>query len=458
MQNSQDSRPAHPILVVEDDPASLDLTMTFIREIGATPIGATTVREAISLLGSRGDQIALLVTDIKLHDGSGLDLLTHVRARLPHVPVILITAYGSTDEAVAAMREGALYYFTKPVDFALLARLVKETLEKQSLQAELVSLQARLGVQHDAQFFGSSRAIRAALEQGDAVARLDTTVLLLGETGTGKEVFAKYLHSRSQRKHGPLVTINCAALPEPLLESELFGHERGAFTGAIARKPGKFELAVGGTLVLDEVADMSLALQAKTLRAIELKQIEPLGATRSVHADVRIIAATNHDLPAAVREGRFREDLYYRLNVFPIVLPPLRERLEDVPVLATAFLQRYSTAFGKDVSGFSPAALDALQSYPWPGNVRELKHAIERAVILAKSPTIDLDALPRAVTLAPGSGPAGPPRSGRPLADIQREAILAALRESGGNRTKAARTLGLTRNQLQYWLRTKGQA
>ena len=441
------------VLIVEDDVNSLDVTSAFVAESGADVVGATSVEEALAALARHGDGISLVITDIKLRGRSGFDVFRQVRQDLPGVPVILVTAFGNTDEAVAAMRDGALYYFTKPVNFPLLLRIVRGTLEKQALQAQVADLHARLAGSVDRHILGSSRALQAALEQATAVAGLDTTVLLTGETGTGKELFAQLIHERSLRRKQPIVAINCAALPEPLLESELFGHERGAFTGAVARKPGKFEMATGGTLFLDEVADMSLALQAKLLRALELKRIEPLGATRTIQIDVRIVAATNRDLAAAVRSGTFREDLFYRLHVFPILLPPLRERDEDIPILAVHFLNEYNRALGKPVEGFDADALDALQAYAWPGNVRELRHAIERAVILAKSRLIGIADLPRPLQAAPATpGPTG--AAPKPLAELERNAILAALDAAGGNRSKAARLLGITRNQIQYWLRT----
>ncbi len=442
------------VLVVEDDPHSLELTTAFVAETGASVLGAGDVDEALAHVAAHGREIALVISDIKLRERSGLELFRHLRQAYPDVPVILITAFGNADEAVAAMRDGALYYFTKPVNFPLLLRLVREALEKQALQAQVADLHARLAGGADRRILGSSRTIQLALEQAMAVAALDTTVLLMGETGTGKELFAQYVHERSGRRHRPLVPLNCAALPEPLLESELFGHERGAFTGAIGRKPGKFEIATGGTLFLDEVADMSLALQAKLLRTVETRQIEPLGATRPVHVDVRIIAATNRNLAAAVSDGAFREDLYYRLNVFPITLPPLRERSEDVPILAIRFLHDFARTFDKRVEGFDAAALDALQAHPWPGNIRELRHAIERAVILAKGPVVTVDVLPRALVSAPAPPAAAvPPSVVRHLEDLERDTILAALQATGGNRTRAAQALGITRNQIQYRLK-----
>jgi DNA-binding NtrC family response regulator len=443
------------VLVVEDDPNSLEVTTAFVAESGAEVVAASSVDEARSALSRHGSEISLVITDIRLRHQSGLDLFREVRRHHPEVPVILVTAYGNADEAVAAMRDGALYYFTKPVNFPLLLRLVAETLEKGALQAEVAHLKAQLANSGARRILGSSRAIRTALAQAASVASLDTTVLLSGETGTGKDLFAEYIHEQSPRRSRPFVAINCAALPETLLESELFGHERGAFTGAVARRPGKFEAASGGTLFLDEVGDMSLALQSKLLRALESGQISPLGSTATVHVNVRTIGATNRDLAAAVSDGVFRKDLYYRLNVFPIALPPLRERVEDIPALARWYLHEYGTRMGKQFSGIDAQALDALLGYSWPGNVRELCHVIERAAILCSSATIGFSDLPPSIVTSGTSADRREPDQ-RGLADLKREAILRALADAGGNQSKAARALGISRNQIQYWLRTQG--
>ncbi len=497
--------PLQRVLVVEDDPRSLELTTSFIRETGAEVVPTPSLGEAHDALERYGDEIVFVISDIKLREESGLDLFHRIRQDRPTLPVVLMTAFGGTDEAVAAMKEGAFYYFTKPVDFPLLLRIVREALEKQRLKAELASAQARLAAAGDGRILGTSRAIRLALEHAASVAELDTTVLLsvkhltptrpgqnlppgvslpgprrkvrcltdMGETGTGKELFAQYIHERSARRGRQLVALNCAALPEQLLESELFGHVRGAFTGAVAHKPGKFELAAKGTIFLDEVGDLAQPLQAKILRVLETKEIEPLGSTQSRAVDVRIIAATNEDLSAKVRNGTYREDLFYRLEAFPIQLPPLRDRQEDIPMLAVHFLERYASQHGKAIGGFDPAALDVLQAYDWPGNIREMRQYIERAVIIAKTGTIGVDLLPARVLERGRAAPAIAPtpaaglgtREGDPAAEtpisrlreLERDAVLAALREAGGNRTLAARKLGLTRNQIRYRLQKLGE-
>ena len=440
------------VLIVEDDPHSLELTATFAREAGGMAVTAGTIAEAFRLLDSLGESLAFVITDIKLGDGSGLDLFRRVRAIRPDLPVVLITAFGNTDEAVAAMKEGAFYYFTKPVNFPLLLRLVREALEKRALARQVKDLEARLAATSRDRILGVSSALGTALHLAASVAALDTTVLLIGETGTGKELFAEYIHERSDRRHYPLVAINCAALPEPLLESELFGHERGAFTGAVARKPGKFEVARGGTVFLDEVGDLALPLQAKLLRVLESKRIEPLGAQRAIDVDVRIVAATNRDLTAMIEAKEFRDDLYYRLVAFPIVLPPLRDRREDIPLLAAHFLEQFARAHGKPADGFDPGALEALQAHSWPGNVRELRHVIERAVILAAGRTLTRDELPlEGIAVPETPAPVCPDDLAR-LKDLERDMVWRAVEAAGGNRTRAARSLGMTRNQIRYRL------
>ena len=457
--------PTQTVLVVEDDPHSLELTASFVRESGARVVTAVSVPDALAHLERLGEEIVFVITDIKLREQSGLDLFRRLHADRPTLPIVLMTAYGSTDQAVAAMKEGAFYYFTKPVDFPMLLRIVQEALEKKSLATQLALAHARLDAKGAGSILGTSQALKVALDHAASVAELDTTVLLLGETGTGKELFAEYIHERSARRDRQMVALNCAALPEQLLESELFGHERGAFTGAVARKPGKFEVADGGTVFLDEVGDLAQSLQAKLLRVLETKQIEPVGAIHEKPVDVRIIAATNQDLSTRVAEGTFREDLFYRLEAFPIVLPPLRERQADIPILAVHFLERYARQHNKPIEGFEPPALDALQSYRWPGNVRELRQYVERSVILTKRNTVGVDHLPPRILQARTS-PEPTRASGAPapdgvapgdrviprLRELEREAVLAVLRETGGNRSEAARRLGLTRNQIRYRL------
>ena len=442
------------VLVVEDDPHSLELTASFVREAGGRPVTAGTVADAGRLLDCLGDRLAVVVTDIKLGDGSGLDLFRRARRVRPDLPVVLITAFGNTDEAVAAMKEGAFYYFTKPVDFPLLLRLVREALEKRALAEQVVDLQAQLAASGRDRIAGVSRALASALDLATSVAGLDTTVLLVGETGTGKELFAEHIHGRSERRRGPLVTINCAALPEPLLESELFGHERGAFTGAVGRRPGLFEPADGGTVFLDEIGELPLAAAGQAAARARIEARRAAGRhEHGIDVDVRILAATNRDLRDPIQAGQFREDLYYRLDGVPNRLPPLRDRPEDIAPLAERFLGQFARAHRKDVEGFDAEAIDALQRHAWPGNVRELRHTIERAVILASGKTITRAQLPLQWGAAPDHTMAAVPDDLASLRDLERDMVQRALEAAGGNRTRAARTLGITRNQIRYRLR-----
>ncbi|MEW5982020.1 MAG: sigma-54 dependent transcriptional regulator [Acidobacteriota bacterium] len=446
-------RSSPTVLVVDDDPLTLELTAEWIRVAGGDPAIASTVAAAWDLVTGLAGRIRLVITDVRLPDGNGVDLFRRIHQEWPALPAILVTGYGSTDDAVVAMREGAFYYFTKPVDSTLFVRVVREALDKQQLVAHMEALEARLASSARSRLIGSSRAMEAAIQQAAAVAELDVTVLLAGETGTGKELFAHYIHDASRRRRHPFVAVNCAAVPEALLESELFGHERGAFTGAVARKPGRFELAAGGTLLLDEIGDLALPLQGKLLRVIETKQLDPLGSARSRTLDVRLIASTNHDLAALVQREAFRQDLYYRLDVFPIVLPPLRARREDVPLLAAHFIAECRASVQKELDGFDETAIQALSAYSWPGNVRELRHIVERAAITTRSPVIGVGELPARVLK--GDSSARPPAEARPpsLDELERAAIRAALEETGGNRTRAAQKLGISRNQIRYRLR-----
>src|SRR5437868_1322213 len=330
---------------------------------------------------------------------SGQELLRAVRAVAPDAEVVLMTAFGTVEAAVAAMKDGAYDFLTKPLKRHAVLKSVEKALEKRRLVQENRQLKARLAGLSGAQtaIVGQSPALRATLDIIRQAAPSSATVLLLGESGTGKELFARALHEHSGRAAGPFVPINCAAIPETIVESELFGYERGAFTGAVQRKEGRIERAQGGTLFLDEVGELTPAVQVKLLRFLQEGEIERLGGTGTLKVDCRVVAATNQDLSARVREGKFREDLYYRLNVIQVVLPPLRDRAEDVPILADHFIARYAAKNGKSIRGVTRAALAALEAYPWPGNVRELEHAIERAVVLSRGAQIDVDDLPESV-------------------------------------------------------------
>ena len=332
---------------------------------------------------------ALVLSDLRLPEGDGFGVLRASKEFDADTPVIVMTAYGSIEDAVAAMKEGAMDFLAKPVDPDHLALLVARALEQRRMVTENLLLKEELAVRRGApQLVGDDASLRKVFASLQRAAATDTTVLLEGESGTGKELFARSLHALSQRADAPFVAINCAAIPETLLETELFGHEKGAFTGAVARKPGKFEMAHRGTLFLDEIGDLPLSLQAKILRALEEKRFERVGGTASVQVDVRLVAATNRGLRAQVAARRFREDLFFRLSVFPIVVPPLRDRSGDIPMLARYFVDRFCRDMKKRPIALSPAAMEQLVSYRWPGNVRELQNCIERAVIMADEDTI----------------------------------------------------------------------
>jgi DNA-binding NtrC family response regulator len=420
--------------------------------------------EAVRLL--QQTQPALVLSDLRLPEGDGFGVLRASKEIDADVPVIVMTAYGSIEDAVTAMKEGALDFLAKPVDPDHLLLLVGRALEQRRLVTENLLMKEELAVRRGApQLVGEDPSLRKVFASLQRAAATDTTVLLEGESGTGKELFARSLHALSPRAEAPFVAINCAAIPETLLETELFGHEKGAFTGAVARKPGKFEMAHRGTLFLDEIGDLPLALQAKILRALEERRFERVGGTALVTVDVRLVAATNKGLRAAVAARRFREDLFFRLSVFPITVPPLRERGGDIPVLARYFVDRFCRDLKKKLLTLSPAALEQLQTYRWPGNVRELQNCIERAVILADGDTI----LPRHLNLSfvqtsPESEPVNPwahvdmtgslaDVTKRVTVEVERLKIEETLREAEGNKGRAAELLQISYKSLVSKLR-----
>ena len=415
--------------------------------------------EAVALL--QQTQPALVLSDLRLPEGDGFGVLRASKEIDSDVPVIVMTAYGSIEDAVTAMKEGALDFLAKPVDPDHLLLLVGRALEQRRLVTENLLMKEELAVRRGApQLVGDNASLRKVFTSLQRAAATDTTVLLEGESGTGKELFARSLHALSPRAEAPFVAINCAAIPETLLETELFGHEKGAFTGAMARKPGKFEMAHRGTLFLDEIGDLPMSLQAKILRALEERRFERVGGTALVTVDVRLVAATNKGLRAAVSARRFREDLFFRLSVFPITIPPLRERGSDIPLLARFFVDRFCRDLNKPTLALSSAALDELQAYRWPGNVRELQNCIERAVILADGDSI----LPRHLNLSfvqysPDEEAANPwshiDMSGtlaevarRAVAGVERTKIEETLREADGNRGRAAELLQISYKAL----------
>ena len=431
---------------------------------GHTVIEATDEPSARAALAARVPGVVL--SDLKLPEGDGFGVLRAAKEIDAALPVIVMTAYGRIEDAVAAMREGALDFLPKPVDPDHLALTVARALEQRRLITENMILRDELAQRRGApQIVGQADALRRVQTALHRAAETDTTVLLEGESGTGKELFARTLHALSTRSSGPFVAINCAAIPENLLESELFGYEKGAFTGAVARKPGKFELAHTGTLFLDEIGDMPINLQAKLLRALEERRFERLGGTASVLVDVRLVAATNRGLKAAVAARRFREDLYFRLSVFPITIPPLRERREDIPLLARHFIDRVCRDMSRPVLGLSPAAIEAMEGYHWPGNVRELQNCLERAVILADGDLLQPRHLNLTFQKAPAERAPEDPwdqidlggslseATRRIVAEVERRKLQEALREAGGQRPRAAELLGLTPKMFSLKMR-----
>jgi two-component system NtrC family response regulator len=448
------------ILVVDDEAAQRELIGGFLRKQGHEVLLAGGGAEALARV--RETRVDLVLSDFKMAGMSGIELLRGVKAVNPEIPFILVTAYGTVETAVQAMKEGAADYLTKPLDLEELVLRIGRVSEQVRLQSAVRELQAHLVERHRLEgIIGESGRMQEVLALVKRVAPSDATVLIRGESGTGKELIARALHFNSPRAAGPLVTLNCAALPEHLLESELFGHEKGAFTGAVAQRKGRFELADSGTIFLDEIGDLSPALQVKLLRVLQERQFERLGGNRTLTVNVRILAATHRDLELAMREGAFREDLYYRLNVVTIQIPPLRERREDIPPLLDDFLRKFAEKNRRAVTGLTAAARDALMRYDYPGNVRELENLVERAVLLARSPVIDLPDLP--VTLRPGErGPTEPGTLGVPrglpdlLASIEREAIRAALERHNGVQTQAAVELGISERVLRYKMKKHG--
>ena len=452
------------VLLVEDKDSLRTMLRLALERDGHTVIEAFDEPSARAALAARVPGVVL--SDLKLPEGDGFGVLRAAKELDPALPVIVMTAYGRIEDAVAAMREGALDFLPKPVDPDHLALIVARALEQRRLITENMILRDELAQRRGApQIVGQAESLRRVQTALHRAAETDTTVLLEGESGTGKELFARTLHALSSRSEAPFVAINCAAIPENLLESELFGYEKGAFTGAVARKPGKFELAHTGTLFLDEIGDMPLNLQAKLLRALEERRFERLGGTATVQVDVRLVTATNRGLKAAVGARRFREDLYFRLSVFPITIPPLRDRREDIPMLSRFFVERVCRDISKPTLSLSPAALEALERYHWPGNVRELQNCLERAVILADSELLQPRHLNLTFQSAPADAVEGDPwdqidlsgslgeATRRIVAHVERRKIQDALREANGHRLKAAETLGVTPKMFSLKLR-----
>ena len=401
--------------------------------------------------------IDVLVTDLRLPVMDGVELLKRTKAADQEIEVILITGHGSVEIAVEAIKEGAYDFITKPVKKSQLLHAVERASEKQYLSRENKELRSQLSQSGVRRLVYSSPEMRAIAKMVDQVASSTATVLISGESGTGKEVVADVIHTSSPRRGRPIVKISCAALPETLLEAELFGYEKGAFTGAAARKEGRFELANGGTLFLDEIGEISPAVQVKLLRVLQDQKFERLGGTRTIDADVRILAATNKDLQKEVEEKRFREDLFYRINVINIRIPSLRERKEDIPLLAMHFLKTYADKNGKKIDGFSEDAMLALTSYDWPGNVRELENAVERAVVFSSGNLVPLSVLPENVSAVGSLRHSLTFKIGTPLRELERQAIDITLQHARGDKNLAARLLGIATRTIYRYLEKEGE-
>ncbi|MFP5223910.1 MAG: sigma-54-dependent transcriptional regulator [Acidobacteriota bacterium] len=460
------------LLVIDDEPGHRLMVRAVMEDAGWRVAEAGSAEDGLRQLRActLPDCPSVILLDMKMPGMDGMQALAAIHELYPGLPVVLLTAYGTVGSAVEAMKRGAFDYLTKPSDNEELKAVLHRASEFGRLVAENRELRRKVG-QSDAssRMIGKSRAMRQVRELAEQVGPAEATVLILGESGTGKELVAELVHAVSPRRDHPLIKVNCAALPGDLLESELFGYVKGAFTGAIKDKPGRFQLAHGGTLFLDEVGELPIGLQAKLLRALQERIVEPLGSVKPVATDVRILAATNRDLRAEVAKGTFREDLYFRLAVLEIAIPPLRERLDDLPELTAHLLDKLGTRNKKTVRAVSPAFLDVLSRYPWPGNVRELENVLERAVILARSDTLTPDLLPphlgtpdsaaciaacrTTLESAPanGSSPAS-------FEEAERQTILAALDANEGHRERTADALGISRRTLQYKLKRFGLA
>ena len=447
-------------VVVADDEESARISLgQILREDGYQVSLAADGEEALRLVAA--EQPDVLLTDLKMPGMDGHELLSRVRQGYPEVAVVIMTAHGTIRSAVEALRQGAEDYLTKPVDVEEVEYLLDQVLKRRKLVSETRLLRERLDEKYRFEnIIGRSAEMLEVFRLVEQVAPTQASVLITGESGTGKELIAQAIHQRSQRRDAPYIKVSCAALPETLLESELFGHERGAFTGALSRRAGRFEIAAGGTVFLDEVGDIPLGMQVKLLRFLQDHQFERVGGNQTLTVDVRIITATHRDLQAFIKEGKFREDLYYRLNVIEIPLPPLRSRLQDIPLLTDHFLKKYCAANGKEIQGVTDETLSALMAYPWPGNVRELEHALERAVILSRGNELDLSLFPTLPRLSQPARMARKPASpGATMEDIEREAILRTLESVGGSTSRAAAVLKISPRTIQYKLkeyRTRG--
>src|SRR6202171_6300501 len=440
------------ILIADDESNARDALRVILREEGYETLEASDGEQALELLPGFAPDIVL--SDVRMPRMDGLTLLRRAREQGSDALFVMMTAFASVEMAVEAMRNGAENYLVKPLDVTAVLVFLDKALEKRKLLRETKELRERVRERfHLDGMVGDAPELRAVLEVVEQAAPTRATVLILGESGTGKELIAQALHEKSPRHDKPFVKVSCAALSESLLESELFGEERGSFTGAVGRKEGRFELADGGTLFLDEIGEISPTVQVKLLRALQTREFERVGGTQTIKVDVRVVAATNRDLAAEAKAGRFREDLYYRLNVVAVTLPPLRRRRGDIPALAAHFIDKYGQAYAKTIKGLTPGTLNAMLAHDWPGNVRELENAVERAVVLCKGSELTAEDLP-ATLRGPRPTQRGARRiPGASLAEIEREAILRTLELHSGSTSRAAEMLGISVRKIQYRLK-----
>jgi DNA-binding NtrC family response regulator len=449
--------PRARVLVVDDEPNARGALRTLLTEEGFSVSEAGDGLEALNILREQGADVVL--ADVRMPRMDGLALVRTARAEALPAAFVMMTAFATVETAVEAMRAGAENFLTKPLVPATILVVLEKVLEKRDLARDADQLRARVRERFRIEsIIGESAALQAIFEVVKRAAPTKATVLLLGESGTGKELVAQAIHQESPRRDKPFIKVNCAALSETLLESELFGHERGSFTGAVGRREGRFELADGGTLFLDEIGDIAPSVQVKLLRALQQREFERVGGTQTIKVDVRMVAATNRDLAAAVAAGKFREDLYYRLNVVAVTLPPLRLRKGDIPALVSHFIRLYAQSYGKHVRGLLPGTLNALLRYDWPGNVRELENVIERAVVLARTSDLAADDLPLSLRgPSPLHSRPGGLIPGASMREIEREAILRTLEVVDGSTSRAAEMLGISPRKIQYRLKEYGQ-
>ncbi len=450
----ESSKSSKTILVVDDDSSHRTMLKATLSADSYQVFEASDGEEAISMVEKGFYDLIML--DLKMKNIDGIETLQQIKKISPAIPILIMTAYASVQTAVEALKLGAFDYLVKPLDMDDVRHTLKKTLDYHQLEIENKALKEQGALEFDfSNIVGESKKMRDLFEVLALAAHSHATILIIGESGTGKELIANAIHKNSPRADKPFIKVNCAALPDNLLESELFGHEKGAFTGAASRRMGRFELANSGTIFLDEIGDMSPATQAKILRVIQEGEFERLGGEKTVKVDVRSIAATNKDLKEQVHLGNFRKDLYFRLSVVPVNIPPLKDRKEDIPLLAEHFVKQYSEKNQRLIKGFSPMAMDLLMRYSWPGNVRELENCVERAVIMCREQFITPEELPIAIqSLVEKDEPKQiGVQPGHTLQEVEKEMILTTLEQTNGNRTKAAEILGITRQTLQNKLK-----